>query len=49
MEFRLLVPAGSIYFTATVDEFFRFGPAPFENVESLLVAEEAVVCTKGFD
>ena len=44
-----LVSAGSIYFTATVDELVRFEPAPFENMESLLVAEEAVVCTESFD
>lgn len=44
-----LVSAGSIYFIATVDEFVRFEPAPFENVESLVVAKEAVVCAEGLD
>jgi hypothetical protein len=48
MEFGS-VPACSIYFTATIDKFVRFEPAPFEDMESLLVAEEAVVDTKSFD
>jgi hypothetical protein len=48
MEFGF-VPACLIYFTATIDEFVRFEPAPFEDMESLLVAEEAVVGTKSLD
>jgi hypothetical protein len=48
MEFGF-VHGCSIYFIATIHEFDRFAPAPFEDIESLLVAEEAVVGTKSFD
>jgi hypothetical protein len=48
MEFGFVF-ACSVYFTATIDEFVKFEPAPFEDMEPLLVAEKAVVGTKSFD
>lgn len=41
--------AGTIDFIMVVDEFVWVELVPFENMEALLVAEEAVVGAKCFD
>ena len=44
-----LVFAYTINLWASVDQLVRFGLEPFEEVESFLVAKDAMVCPKCFD
>ena len=41
--------AHTINLWASVDQLVRFGFEPFEEVESLLVAKDAMICPKCFD
>ena len=44
-----MMPTGTIEFIAGVDQELRFGPHPFEDVESFLRTQYAMVGSKSLD